>query len=425
MITKSNRRIGLTLALVVIINAFDLVSQQNADLTSLDKKSLFQGITFSKRNLCVQANALLNTFIKSYKGEDENYWKGIAQKYILPCEHQAVILSPLKYEYQPKVRSFNVGNVKQSKMGALGMDEIVEEEISVKNSSSQPVHLQLNPEVKSENLSTKLPISDTGKKETDYKTEIFSDVNTDAQKETEELSTNKNEQIINIKKDANPTISVTSKQHHFKILFAISNDGDKDFLSLADIGPVSSEQASNNAYIYYIGYYKTREAAEAVLPRVKASGYGVARIMEFNQGILQSEHADLEQTTTVSEELAKRSSPATPEKEVKQPVEVKVKEDQKTVQVAPIKEVVKSDVVSYHILFRVLNDPYQSFDELKKIGPLFRETFDDKGSTRYLVGSTTSLQEAQKLLKEVRGAGYQAAFVAEYLNGALSRVVQE
>lgn len=90
-----------------------------------------------------------------------------------------------------------------------------------------------------------------------------------------------------------------------------------------------------------------------------------------------------------------------------------------------IQEVIKSDVVSYHILFRVLPNPYERFDDLKQFGPLFRETFDAKGNSRYLIGNTNDINVAKHLLEKVKKAGYPASFVAEYVNGTLSKIIQE
>ncbi len=116
-------------------------------------------------------------------------------------------------------------------------------------------------------------------------------------------------------------------------------------------------------------------------------------------------------------------------------IDTKLKEEKKVISMAelpvnnveekpeiifkPIPEIIEQNLNSYHVLFRVLNDPHQTFDDLTHLGPLYKETFDDKGSTRYLIGNSTSLEEAKALEQKVKAAGYNSTILAAYKNGQL------
>lgn len=220
-------------------------------------------------------------------------------------------------------------------------------------------------------------------------------------------------------------ITVAEKKHHYKILFAIENTPDKLYMSLADVGPVSNEKASGNNYMYYIGFYPTKEKADEALQKVKAKGYGVARVMEFNKGALEMEHLEPKVQQVVSEVLDKKVNPEQKPKETLKTEQEVVESKEPEKPEEQIQEVINSDVVSYHILFRVLPNPYEKFDELKQFGPLYRETFDKNGNSRYLIGNTDDIKEAKSLLEKVKKAGYGASMVAEYVNGQLSKIVTE
>jgi len=77
--------------------------------------------------------------------------------------------------------------------------------------------------------------------------------------------------------------------------------------------------------------------------------------------------------------------------------------------------------VSYHVLFRVLKDPNQTFPDLNSLGQIYKETFTWEGTTRYLLGDMDSVEEAKQLLDKVIAKGYKAAFVAKYSSGRFMR----
>jgi len=219
-------------------------------------------------------------------------------------------------------------------------------------------------------------------------------------------------------------ITVSEKKHHYKILFTIDNRPDKTFMSLANIGPVTYEKANGDNYLYYIGFFQSEEKAIEAREKVKAAGYKMSRVLEFNQGALEKELKEEKEQPAIAEVLDKKTTTeAIPVEITKPPKAVEPKQTEKPKE--QIQEVIKSDVVSYHILFRVLNNPYEKFDDLKQFGPLYRETFDTNGSSRYLIGNTASLEEAKSLLEKVKKAGYGASMVAEYVNGQLSKIVTE
>jgi hypothetical protein len=210
--------------------------------------------------------------------------------------------------------------------------------------------------------------------------------------------------------ESEEVIRVSNVQHHYKILFSIEKQKNKAYLNLSEIGPVTSEPANNGYYMYYVGHFSSKEEAEQALKQVMNSGYRMASVLEFEGGVMEE-----------------RSQKANQEKKdkLKEGADADEFISKQETTAPPIQEVVKKDVVSYHILFRVLDNPDQDFEDLKKVGELFRETFDEMGSSRYLVGDTSDLEEARKLLKKVQKAGYNAAMIAEYRNGELMNIINE
>ena len=217
--------------------------------------------------------------------------------------------------------------------------------------------------------------------------------------------------------------------HHYKILFTIDNQPEKAFLSLASIGPVTYEKVNGNNYMYYIGFYPSEDQANAARDKVKAAGYKMARVMEFNKGLLEKEHiTDIEQpsvTDVLDKKINKEPVPSQPAQEVPKVTPAPEVPKKEIAEKVKIQEIIKSDVISHHILFRVLDNPNEQFDDLKKFGPLYRETFDAKGNSRYLIGNTDDINVAKQLLEKVKKAGYPASFISEYINGSLSKIIQE
>jgi hypothetical protein len=224
-------------------------------------------------------------------------------------------------------------------------------------------------------------------------------------------------------------ITSAATHHHYKILFTIDNQPEKAFLSLASIGPVTYEKVNGNNYMYYIGFYPSEDQANAARDKVKAAGYKMARVMEFNKGLLEKEHiTDIEQpsvTDVLDKKINKEPVPSQPGQEVPKVTPAPEVPKKEIAEKVKIQEIIKSDVISYHILFRVLDNPNEKFDDLKQFGPLYRETFDAKGSSRYLIGNTDDINIAKQLLDKVKKAGYPASFISEYINGSLSKIIQE
>lgn len=89
----------------------------------------------------------------------------------------------------------------------------------------------------------------------------------------------------------------------------------------------------------------------------------------------------------------------------------------------PIQAIFKEEEFTYHVLFRVLGRPDEPFTDLQHIGPLYRETFDRKGSTRYLLGNSKSIEGAQKVVDKINESGIYSSYIAEYKNGKLQRYI--
>lgn len=200
------------------------------------------------------------------------------------------------------------------------------------------------------------------------------------------------------------TIGSSSKQDHYKVLFTVENVPEKSYLSLSSIGPVYYSQVNSTTYFYYIGHYTSEQKAKSTLQKVKSSGFADAKILEFSNGKLKRE---------VPEEVVEMIESNKP---------IKVIEDIEEVPV--IQEVLKTEEITYHILFRVLDNPYEEFPELLTIGPLFRETFNNQGDSRYLIGVSKRIEDARVLLQQIKKAGFKSSFIVEYKNGELWKIIE-
>lgn len=178
--------------------------------------------------------------------------------------------------------------------------------------------------------------------------------------------------------------SNTSK--HFKVLFSVEKYPDKNFVSISTLGPVYSEKVGPQ-YFYFVGHSISEIDARKLLKEVVGMGYPDAKLLEFDKG---RKVRDIPYTDSKRKKVTER-----------------------------IKKVESSDKVTFHILFRVLDNPNEKFDDLKALGTLYRETFDDKGNSRYLIGKMETISEAKQLLKLVKERGYKASVIAEYKNGVL------
>jgi len=98
-------------------------------------------------------------------------------------------------------------------------------------------------------------------------------------------------------------------------------------------------------------------------------------------------------------------------------------EPARVVESIPIPVIVNQNNKSYHVLFRVLTNADQTFDDLTHLGPMFKETFDANGSTRYLIGNCSTQEEARSLEQKVNQAGYNATILASYKNGQLGKYI--
>ena len=481
-----------------------LLSQSIKNLTSADKSSLFQGIIYSKRNMCSEANNLLITFVNTYNGSDKDYWLGKAKSYILPCDKKINSYRPLKYFYRPyfdkkenhksshsekelvvypaaiyiqdayfqkfslikslSPESFyplievdilenqNTEEILSNASLIENEDFVVADTLYLKDAFRLKFNIirSLSPEsfyplINQENFTNNVKVVNDPNPNPNQKPPSASkpmpDVVTKTDKNpiTPKPDQNQNpspavkiQPVADIapKTNSQPEekidITVSEKKHHYKILFSIENQPDKSFVSLSGIGPVTYEKANGENYIYYIGFFQSEEKAIDAREKVKASGYKMARVMEFNKGALEKEFKEEMEQPTITEVLDKKTNTESKPVELQETPAPKAEESKQLEKPKEqIQEVIKSDVVSYHILFRVLDNPYEKFDNLKQFGPLYRETFDAKGSSRYLIGNTDDINVAKQLLEKVKKAGYPASFISEYINGSLSKIIQE
>lgn len=404
----------------------------------------YLGWCFLKLNRCAEANTHFDRFISEYT--DNNLWVEEAKKNKMGCAGAVASISQNKKiapDITLKKHYKKINDDYQIAMASLQKSIVNAQNIQFDSISSSPIinfkrvkKSTVVEDLLKEDLSKDVEVNqkiepaivnNTTTEEPEIKTIVNNPMTEEPDTKTivNNPMTEEPDRKAVAPKTTSDDITVTSKSHHYKILFAIENTPDKIYISLADVGPVSNEKVNGNNYMYYIGFYPTKEKADEALQKVKAKGYGVARVMEFNKGALEMEHLEPKVQQTVSEVLDKKVNPEPkPTETLKtEPEVVESKEPEKPEE--QIQEVINSDVVSYHILFRVLPNPYEKFDELKQFGALYRETFDKNGNSRYLIGNTDDIKEAKSLLEKVKKAGYGASMVAEYVNGQLSKIVTE
>ena len=80
-----------------------------------------------------------------------------------------------------------------------------------------------------------------------------------------------------------PENRISRKQQHYRILFSIEKSGDKTFLDLASLGPVTTEKTKSGYHIYYVGFFKELKEAKDALEKVVNYGYKAAEISEFGE----------------------------------------------------------------------------------------------------------------------------------------------
>jgi len=84
-----------------------------------------------------------------------------------------------------------------------------------------------------------------------------------------------------------------------------------------------------------------------------------------------------------------------------------------------IENLVYSNGKKYHVLIKVLDNPNERFDELKELGPLYKETFEESGTTRYLIGESYSYKEIKELVIKLKDYGFENCMIAKYQKGKL------
>lgn len=396
----------------------------------------YRGFCYFHLGNCIASTQALNSFIQSENKYQSESWKSEARIFLNKCQNK----TPDSHiaQNQPKKVS-KIDNLKAQYQksfieitDALNQQNRYEDSIkfveinglNIENKNLKSFIIKANDISSGDNLLNKSVTEEIKPSEKiitpkpDPKQEATPVINT---KPIPDI-TNKTNREPEEKTD----ITVSEKKHHYKILFSIENQPDKSFVSLSGIGPVTYEKANGENYIYYIGFFQSEEKAIDAREKVKAAGYKMARIMEFNKGSLEKEFKEEMEQPTITEVLDKKTNTESKPVEILETATPKAEESKQPAKPKEqIQEVIKSDVVSYHILFRVLDNPYEKFDNLKQFGPLYRETFDAKGNSRYLIGNTDDINVAKQLLDKVKKAGYPASFISEYINGSLSKIIQE
>lgn len=200
----------------------------------------------------------------------------------------------------------------------------------------------------------------------------------------------------------------------YHVLFKVIANPDMKYESLKNIGPLYRETYTDiGTTRYLMGSSDSPRDVEQYLKLLRQNGFTANYIVEYKNGQLYR-YYEKEVEKKVETIAAKPTSPAiqdTPTAVSKPQVNYR------------IDQIFDDEEVSYHILFRVLGKATEDFPELRHIGPLYRETFDDNGTTRYLIGNSLDIEGARKLINLVKDAGYKSSYIAEYQHGKLSRYI--
>lgn len=197
----------------------------------------------------------------------------------------------------------------------------------------------------------------------------------------------------------------------YHVLFKVIGNPDETFNELKGIGDLYRETFNDlGTTRYLMGSSDNPRHLKKYITPLKNKGYNSCYIVEYKNATLYryyEEGIEPEVTARLDNDVALK---ANAEPELKN-LEYR------------IDHIFNDDEFSYHILFRVLGSPTEDFPELRHIGPLYRETFDTKGSTRYLIGNSETIEGARKLVDLVVESGFKSAYIAEYRYGKLSRYV--
>jgi len=203
------------------------------------------------------------------------------------------------------------------------------------------------------------------------------------------------------------------KEISYHILFKVIGDPNKQFDDLKSMGSLHRETYNDNGSTrYLLGDTKNPNSLKHLIKQLNTRGYSASYIVEYKDGTLYKyfeEQGEIEKPKKI---VASRSTASIP-----------ISSPSITEPNYSIDQIFNDEEFSYHILFRVLGTPDKDFPKLRHIGPLYRETFDAKGTTRYLIGNSVSIEGARKLIKLVKEAGFKSSYIAEYQYGKLTRYI--
>ncbi|MDF1548851.1 MAG: SPOR domain-containing protein [Bacteroidales bacterium] len=186
----------------------------------------------------------------------------------------------------------------------------------------------------------------------------------------------------------------------------------------ANVKPLVFEKFAKNPYRrYLVGEYKTTEAAELALEKVKALGYADAYIISFVDGERRSYSYGQAKVNTSDKDYIK----------VKQTEIAKIGGTTEVVENKQIKgnqiktatgensSVTNTKGLLYFVQLGMYVKPLTN-EELKNLQPIFTEKIQGKG-TRYLYGNFGTIAVARNENQKARNLGFKDSYVTAYYDG--------
>ena len=332
------------------------------------KARYYEGWCYYKLSNCVKAVEQFNLFISNYEGVGTAKWKQEALSNIASCGGALT----------PQLSTTEDDDEELQNDFADGIEDTLisnpsENSPSPTKTTKEPLRTDIADVVANNSSSASPQLSTT---EDEVETDFAEDVGEDLVKSTSDSSSpTKNSQVKTDfpkdKKEIEKSLFFESKdlRNHYKVLFDIRSEPDKQYISLSQLGPVYSEKISPTKYAYYIGHYSNVDKALKMAKSVKAKGFNESRVMLFDSGQLIEDNVN--------------------------PYDDYNSNDKK-----------------YVVLFHVFKSSKLDVQRLSHLGEIkIKNKGDDDSFTSYSIGQFDNLEDAKSLLNKVNKAGIKTAYI--------------
>lgn len=285
-----------------------LLCQTVPDKTSEQKIEYYAGIVAQHKGACNDANALFQSFINTYNGSDKSYWINRAESHLTQCEEIPTTTNEtISYWHRPTI--LGIINVSQNDYDPQTSKGPIDDR-KPPNDIAQDTELATNPSDHDDTDSdsqanhgkdgpmndmaedTELATKPSGTDNTDTEPQSAKgpdderDLPTDIMDDTE-LITGEDKPTSN---DDSASRKGVNMDHHYRVLFAITDNADETFISLMDIGPVYSEKIPKSSYYqYFLGQTSSVDTAKKIRQKIEGRGYQYLKILEYDEGEIVGE----------------------------------------------------------------------------------------------------------------------------------------